>query len=97
MVACQQKMQPIQDKTHIAEILANPEYKGVSYGGYRSNSREIQPTIDEIIQDLKILNALDYKIIRTYNVHFEFAHNVLKAIKVLKSQNPDFEMYVMLG
>ena len=97
MVACEQKEQPIQNKTHVAEILANPEYKGISYGGYRSNSREIQPTIDEIIQDLKILNALDYRIIRTYNVHFEFAHNVLKAIKVLKKQNPDFEMYVMLG
>ena len=82
---------------NISEIIANPEYKGISYGGYSSNSREIQHTIDEIIQDLKILNALDYKIIRTYNVHFEFAHNVLKAINVLKKQNPDFEMYVMLG
>ena len=43
------------------------------------------------------MQALDFKLIRTYNVHFDFAQNVLKAIKVLKQQNPEFEMYVMLG
>ncbi|MGA0374558.1 MAG: glycosyl hydrolase family 17 protein [Flavobacteriaceae bacterium] len=98
IVACQQKVQPIQNqRINAAEILSNPAYKGISYGGYRFNSREIQPTVDEIIKDLKILNALDYKLIRTYNVHFEFAHNVLKAIEILKKQSPEFEMYVMLG
>ena len=98
MMSCQQGVQPIQNQSiQAADILGNPAYKGISYGGYRSNTREIQPTIDEIIQDLKILNALDYKLIRTYNVHFDFAQNVLKAIKVLKQQNPEFEMYVMLG
>ena len=35
--------------------LANPEYKGILMG--ISLNSEIQPTIDEIIQDLKILNA----------------------------------------
>ena len=98
MTACQQKTQSFENQTtHAAEILANPAYKGISYGGYRSNTREIQPTIDEIVLDLKILNALDYKLIRTYNVHFEFAQNVLKAIRHLKKQNPEFEMYLMLG
>ena len=98
MMSCKQGVQPIQNQSiQAADILENPAYKGISYGGYRYNTREIQPTTDEIIKDLKILNALGFRIIRTYNVHFEFAHNVLKAISLLKKQNPEFEMYVMLG
>lgn len=79
------------------EILGQPEYLAISYGGYRETSREIQPTIDEIKEDLMILNAMGIKILRTYNVHYPQASNVLKAIKELQSENPDFEMYVMLG
>jgi len=37
------------------------------------------------------------RILRTYNVQMPHASNVLKAIRELKSENPDFEMYVMLG
>lgn len=80
-----------------AFILGNPDYKAISYGGYRSNSRDVQPTVEEIVQDLKILAALGYRLIRTYNVHFPFAENILKAIDNLKNQDPDFEMYMMLG
>lgn len=79
------------------ELLGNPNYLAICYGGYRKNSRDIQPTIAEIKEDLKILEALNNKVIRTYNVHLAETENILKAIKELKSENSDFEMYVMLG
>ena len=83
--------------TNAAEILGNPNYTAISYGGYRTNSRTVQPTISQIKQDLKILTAMDIKIIRTYNVHLPETINVLKAIEELNTENPKFEMYVMLG
>jgi hypothetical protein len=46
---------------------------------------------------MKILSAMGVKIIRTYNVHLPEAVNVLKTIKELRQENPEFEMYVMLG
>jgi exo-beta-1,3-glucanase (GH17 family) len=78
-------------------ILGNKEYQAICYGGYRKNSRDIQPTIDELKEDLKILSSANIKVIRTYNVHLAHASNVLKAIAELKKENPTFEMYVMLG
>lgn len=80
-----------------ADILGNPKYLAISYGGYREKSRDIQPTVDELKNDLKILAALDIKILRTYNVQLPHASNVLKAISELKKEDPSFEMYVMLG
>jgi exo-beta-1,3-glucanase (GH17 family) len=44
------------------DILGNPDYLAISYGGYREITRDSQPTITE-----------------------------------LKAENPNFEMYVMLG
>jgi exo-beta-1,3-glucanase (GH17 family) len=84
------------DKT-AAQILGNPDYRAISYGGYRQKSREIQPTLIEIKEDLKIMFAMGIRIVRTYNVHFAEASNLLKAIREMKAENPDFEMYVMLG
>jgi exo-beta-1,3-glucanase (GH17 family) len=79
------------------EILSNPDYLAISYGGYRQNTRDKQPTIPQLKQDLKILDAMGIKILRTYNVRLPHAANILKAIKELKAENPSFEMYVMLG
>ena len=79
------------------DILGNPNYLAICYGGYRQNSREVQPTIAELKEDLKILAALNIKVVRTYNVHLAHASNVLKAISELKKEHPKFEMYVMLG
>ena len=79
------------------KLLGNPKYQGICYGGYRTNSRDIEPNISEVKEDLKILAAIDIKIIRTYNLHREEIANVLKAITELKKENPKFEMYVMLG
>ncbi|WP_439131315.1 glycosyl hydrolase family 17 protein [Polaribacter sp.] len=82
-----------------AEILGNPKYLAISYGGYRENSREIQPTIPQLKEDLKIMHAMGIRILRTYNVQPKLPHasNILKAISQLKKENANFEMYVMLG
>nr|WP_321222600.1 glycosyl hydrolase family 17 protein [uncultured Psychroserpens sp.] len=79
------------------QILENPKYLAISYGGYRKSNRDIQPTIAELKDDMKILSAMGIKILRTYNVHLDQASNILKAIDELKREDPNFEMYVMLG
>ncbi len=80
------------------EILGNPDYMAMSYGGYKHKTRDSVPTVNEIKDDLRISAALGIKLIRTYNTqHYAQASNLLKAIKQLKEEDPDFEMYVMLG
>jgi exo-beta-1,3-glucanase (GH17 family) len=79
------------------DILGNPNYQAFSYEGYREKSREIQPSVEQLKEDLKILSAMGIKILRTYNVQFPHASNLLTAIQELKNDEPDFEMYVMLG
>ncbi len=79
------------------EILGNPKYLAMSYGGYRDKDHNIEPTLAELKEDMKLLAAMGVKIIRTYKVHKPQAENVLKAITELKKEDPDFEMYVMLG
>lgn len=80
-----------------AEILGNQNYLAMSYGGYRHVDHDIEPTIDELKEDMKLLSAMGVGIIRTYKLHLPHAMNVLKAISDLKKEDPDFEMYVMLG
>lgn len=82
-----------------ADILGNPKYLAISYGGYREKSREIQPTIAQLKNDLKLLHAMGIRILRTYNVQPKLPHaaNVLEAIHQLKQEDSSFEMYVMLG
>ncbi|MDT7832681.1 glycosyl hydrolase family 17 protein [Flavobacteriaceae bacterium S356] len=79
------------------DILGNPEYLAISYGGYRKTSRDVQPTIAQIKEDMKILYAMGIRILRTYNVQLAQAPNILKAIRELKKEDANFEMYVMLG
>ena len=80
-----------------SDILGNPDYLAISYGGYRTDSRRVQPTVEQLQEDMKILAAMGVKIIRTYNVHMPHAVNVLKAIDKMKEEDEHFEMYVMLG
>lgn len=80
-----------------SEILGNPDYLAISFGAYRTDSRRVQPTLKELKQDLRILEAMGIRIIRTYNVHMPHAVNLVKAIEELKSEDKNFEMYVMLG
>ena len=87
-------------KTHsksAQEILGNPDYLAISYGGYRENTRDVQPTIEQLKEDMKILYAMNIKILRTYNTKLAQASNLLEAIHQLKEEDADFEMYVMLG
>ena len=79
------------------DIIGNNNYPAISYGGYRGKSREVQPSIEDIKEDLQIMFAQGFRIIRTYDLHHPFAENTLKAISELKSSDADFEMYVMLG
>lgn len=80
-----------------AGILGNPDYLAISFGGYRDKSRDIQPTVAQLKEDVKILHAMNIRILRTYNTKLAEAANLLKAIHELKQENPAFEMYVMLG
>ena len=79
------------------DILGNPNYLAMSYGGYRHADHDIEPTQDELKEDIKLLSAMGIKILRTYKVHKPQASNLLKAISELKKEIPNFEMYVMLG
>lgn len=79
------------------EILGNPAYQAISFGGYRERSRDKQPTVNQLKEDVKILSAMGIKILRTYNVQLPHATTLLKAIRELKKEDPNFEMYVMLG
>ncbi|MCX6209139.1 MAG: glycosyl hydrolase family 17 [Bacteroidetes bacterium] len=80
-----------------AHILGNPKYQAICYGGYRTCTRDVVPTVEEIKDDLKILSAMNIKVLRTYNVHHKEIDNLLEAIEQLKKTTPAFEMYVMLG
>ncbi|MBW6490697.1 MAG: hypothetical protein K0B15_05820 [Lentimicrobium sp.] len=95
LVSCMPR--PVSTGKTAADILGNPEYKAISYGGYREKTRDIQPTIPELKEDMKILSAMGIKLIRTYNVYYDEASNLLEAISQLKKDDPEFEMYVMLG
>lgn len=81
-----------------ADLLGNPAYPAVSYGGYRERTRDIVPTVEELTEDLRILNAMGIKILRTYNTQqFPHAERLLEAIRKMKENDANFEMYVMLG
>lgn len=80
------------------ELLGNPAYPAISYGGYRENTRDIVPSVEEIREDLQLLEAMGVRILRTYNTQqYAHAENLLKAIREMKQEDPQFEMYVMLG
>ncbi|TVQ66452.1 MAG: glycosyl hydrolase family 17 [Balneolaceae bacterium] len=79
------------------EILGNPEYQAISFGAYRETTRDIQPTLPQLRDDVRLLHAMGIRILRTYNVHYDEAANLLKVIRELKDEDPEFEMYLMLG
>ena len=86
-----------QKEVTAKDILGNSNYLAISYGGYRKSSRDFQPTIGELKEDMKILHAMNIRILRTYNVQLAHTSNILKAIRELKNEDPTFEMYLMLG
>ncbi|MEZ4932327.1 MAG: hypothetical protein R2788_09435 [Saprospiraceae bacterium] len=95
----EQANQPPQTQKQLTakDILGNPDYQAISFGGYREKSRDQQPTVGQLKEDLKILAAMNIKVLRTYNTKLAEAANLLKAIHELKQEDTNFEMYVMLG
>lgn len=94
----QDKLPPMEAKDlTAAEILGNPEYLAISYGGYRSVSRDTQPTKAQLKEDMLILSAMGIRILRTYNVQLAQTPNLLAVIREMKEEDPTFEMYLMLG
>jgi len=99
MLSCVQS--PRHDFSNVGktaeEILGDPAYQAISFGAYRENTRDIQPTIPQLKDDLRLLHAMGIRLLRTYNVYLAEATNLLKAIREIKEEDPDFEMYLMLG
>ena len=81
-----------------AEILGNKEFQTICFGGFRERTRDICPTVAQLKEDMKLLSAMGFKVIRTYNTQiFLHAERTLEAISQLKKEDSSFEMYVMLG
>lgn len=104
LFSCQQQSSGVGEQSEpetpaisAKDILGNPDYLAISYGGYRQNSRDIQPTIKQLKEDMKILSAMGVGVLRTYNTALPHATNVAVAIQELKQEDPAFEMYMMLG
>ena len=95
--ACDEPKKEKKKEVTAAVILGNPDYPAISYGGYRETTREIQPTFAQLKNDVRILHALGYRLLRTYNLQFEHTPNLIRAITEIKAEDPTFEMYLMLG
>ena len=91
------KLQHMNKTKTASQILGDSNYLAICYGGYRKISRDTQPTIPQLKEDMKILSAMGIKVVRTYNTHYKQAANLLQAISEMQTENSDFEMYVMLG
>lgn len=86
------------DGTEAKDILGNPDCLAFSFGGYRDATRETEPMVDELKEDMRILSAMGVKLIRTYNTQqFKEVENLLEAIDALQKEDSGFQMYVMLG
>ena len=98
-ISCNQKIAGNKGSSQVTAktILGNVKYQAISYGGYRYKTRDIEPTLTQLTEDLRILSAMNIKVLRTYNVHHTETADLLKAIRALKKEKPGFEMYVMLG
>ena len=81
------------------DLLGNSEYPAICYSGHRGDTRSVEatPTVEQTKSDLRILAAMGFKWIRTYNTTlYPHTERILKAIDELKKES-DFEMYVMVG
>ena len=80
-----------------AQILGDSNYLAISYGGYRHTTRDSQPSLAQIKEDMKLLYAMGIKVLRTYNTKYKEVENILEAISALQKEDSNFEMYLMLG
>ena len=98
IVACSSPSNTPHQGPAPAEIFGNPDYRAISYGGYRGKTRGEGPSVEQLTDDIRILNAMGVKLLRTYNTsQFPQAERLLEAIRREKSVDPTFEMYVMPG
>lgn len=100
LIGCNSQTGNNQDKTNVTaeDILQDPvNYPAISYSGYRELTRDSVPSIPELKEDMEILSAMGIKIVRTYNVYLDAVPRLLQAIREMKEEDPDFEMYVMMG
>jgi exo-beta-1,3-glucanase (GH17 family) len=97
--SCSSQLMNSKKETEITaeNIIGNPKYQAICYGGFREKSRDIEPTIAQLKEDLRLLSAMNIKVLRTYNVHNKEVSNLLVAIRELKKEDSRFEMYLMLG
>ncbi len=98
-ISCSSKPMNSKKSTEITAktIIGNPKYQAICYGGFREKTRDIEPTIAQLKEDLQLLAAMNIKVLRTYNVHNKEVSNLLIAIRELQKENSNFEMYLMLG
>jgi exo-beta-1,3-glucanase (GH17 family) len=80
-----------------SQLLGDSNYQALCYGGYRTHTRDTQPTLAQVKEDLLLISAMGIKVLRTYNTQYAEINTILKAITELQAENPQFEMYVMLG
>jgi exo-beta-1,3-glucanase (GH17 family) len=80
-----------------AQILGDTNLLAICYGGYRTNTRDAQPSNKQIKEDLEILRAMGIRLLRTYNTTYLEASNLLQAIAEMQAKDSTMEMYVMLG
>lgn len=81
-------------------ILGDAAYRAMSYSGWRTTTREaeLSPTIPELKEDLRLMAAMGIRLIRTYNTQlYPQTERMLAAMRELREEDPEFEMYVMLG
>lgn len=99
LISCEStKENEVQKNLTAAEILGNPEYQAMSFGGFREVTRDSVPSVPDLKEDLRILSAMNIKVLRTYNSQqYPHAENLIKAIHSLKQEDSSFEMYVMVG
>ncbi|MGB5464176.1 MAG: glycosyl hydrolase family 17, partial [Aureibaculum sp.] len=55
---------PVMKEITAKDILGNPAYLAMSYGGYRHADHGIEPAIDQLKDDMKLLAAMGVKIVR---------------------------------
>lgn len=99
LVSCSSQLMNSKQASEITakDIIGNPKYQAICYGGFREKTRDVEPTIAQLKEDLRLLSAMNIKVLRTYNVHNKEVSNLLIAIRELKKADSNFEMFVMLG
>ena len=53
LFSCEQQGVNSMEKT-ASMILGNPNYPAISYGGYRERTRDVQPSVDDAKEDMRL-------------------------------------------